>query len=102
MNRILITGKNCELSRHAFAAAARQARAIPYPGAVPGSVAGGSRRSVNEECSPTRHPSFELPHIDPEPPQPRLGVDRRVLEELGAILLIFVGVIGCMLLAALP
>lgn len=81
MPRILITGKNCDLSRETFSRAARLAfapspqtrRAVSYSGAVPDSAAGGSRQCPTQEDHPTQHPSFEFPCAGPEHPQPLLG-----------------------------
>lgn len=109
MTRILITGKNCDLSREAFSRAARLAdaaslklgRAAFHSGHQPDSAAGGSRRSDSERETPPRT-SSEFPcALGPEPPQPWLGVDWDTWFELGMIVLIFAAIVAMMVLASL-
>lgn len=99
MPRILITGKNCELSREAFSRAARLAsasslqtgRAAFYSGAVPESVSGGSRLFVERETGKDNRNlvSSDECSEDLEPPIPYwLEVRRSVSEELGLLLIL--------------
>lgn len=102
MNRILITGKNCEISREAFARAARLGRAI-NSGTEPVSAAGGPRVPKLERTALTQNPSFVCRHA-PVSPQPRHGgnLDQRLCMDLLVLAGIAVAVTSLMLLAALP
>ncbi len=104
MKRLLITGKNCELSREAFSRAARLAdasslhtgRAAFHSGAAPESAAGGSRASSSkkEDTRPEGSSLFEC-SSDLEPPQPRLEV-HQALGEVGMMLLVSLLAVACM------
>lgn len=83
MTRILITGKNCDLSREAFSRAARHAsatsqptrRAVLYSGMKPDSEAGGPRAPTTKD---NRNPESQSLCTGPESPQTfRLGAIQR-------------------------
>lgn len=83
MKRILITGKNRELSREAFSRAARRidatsqptGRAASYSGMTPASAAGGTRAPTTKD---NRNPEPQSLCTGPESPQTfRLGAIQR-------------------------
>lgn len=89
MTRIIITGKNCDLSRETFSRAARLAcfssqetgRAASSSGTTPDAAAGGTRAPDDQE---NRSPDTQSLCDGPESPQTfRLGALRR--EEWWAI-----------------
>lgn len=88
MPRILITGKNCDLTREAFSRAARLAhrashetgRAALYSGTTPESAAGGTRASSTKD---NRNPEPQPLCTGPESPQTvRLGAASRLAVDL--------------------
>lgn len=104
MKRLLITGKNCELSREAFSRAARLAqasslhtgRAAFYSGTTPDSAAGGPRASSKKEDTRPEGSSLIQCSSDLEPPQPWLEV-HQALREVGMLLLVSLLAVACMI-----
>lgn len=108
MARILITGKNCELSREAFSRAARLAsasslqtgRAAFYSGTTPDSAAGGTRATSSQKDL-THNRVLPLCSPDLEPPQPWLEVLQALREETGLLLILAAIAVATVILALL-
>lgn len=107
MTRILITGKNCDLSREAFSRAARLAhraspqtgRAVFYSDMTSDSAAGGTRAPTAKD---NRNPEPQPLCTGPESPQTfRLGAASRLAVDLGVLAGIAAACTALMVLASL-
>lgn len=107
MTRILITGKNCDLSREAFSRAARHIhatsqptrRAVLYSGMMPDSEAGGTRAPTTKD---NRNPESQSLCTGPESPQTfRLGAATRLAVDFAVLAGIAVACVTLMVLASL-
>lgn len=94
MVRILITGKNCELSREAFSRAARLAceashetgRAASYSGVQPESAPGGTRAMNARKDNRTPVPLLSTPDL--EHPIPTTLEVHPALAEVGLVVIV--------------